>query len=113
MRTRGIDIDRVTLYRLLDRLALHEVLQREVDEARAFRYWLAPEEATASASASVLAGPVFECKQCHQRVPLSLPSDVWEAWWQKTRTTLKRNRHQAQELQVKVFGHCASCQEET
>lgn len=113
LRARGIDVDRVTLYRLLDRLAHHDVLQREVDEARAFRYWLAPDETATQVDASVLTGPVFECKQCHQRLPLSLPPEVWQPWWQKTKTSLKRKQHLADELQVKVFGQCANCQEAT
>ncbi len=111
LRARGIDVDRVTLYRLLDRLAHHDVLQREVDEARAFRYWLAPDETSAETDAGSLAAPVFECRQCHQRLPLSLPPEAWQAWWQKAGASLRRKGHRPQELQLKVFGHCAKCQE--
>jgi Fur family transcriptional regulator, ferric uptake regulator len=42
LQARGLDINRVTLYRLLDRLAACGVLQRHADDgARTWRYGLA------------------------------------------------------------------------
>jgi Fur family ferric uptake transcriptional regulator len=75
LQARGLNTDRVTLYRLLDRLAACGVLLRRSDpDARVWRYRLAPLEGED-------VGPLFECDGCQRRFPLpgsqlSLKSDL-------------------------------------
>ncbi|MEY3510678.1 MAG: hypothetical protein RI914_1277 [Pseudomonadota bacterium] len=70
LRARGLTTDRVTLYRLLDRLAACGVLTRRSDtDARVWRYRLAP-------LSDVPQGPLFECDGCQRRYPLVGPEST-------------------------------------
>jgi Fur family transcriptional regulator, ferric uptake regulator len=61
---RGLAVDRVTLYRLLDRLVACNVLQRRSDpHTRVWRYRLAPLDAQTA--------PIFECDGCLRQYPLA------------------------------------------
>ncbi|MBW8316141.1 MAG: Fur family transcriptional regulator, partial [Hydrogenophaga sp.] len=63
LTARGLDINRVTLYRLLDRLAACGVLQRHAnDDARTWRYGLADTDEGLA--------PRFECDACHRQFRL-------------------------------------------
>ena len=101
LTARGLDINRVTLYRLLDRLAACGVLQRQTDDqARTWRFSLAPldpnpEEGT----------PRFECDACHRQFPMT---DVSELARDLLRS-LARQGHRGE--QVAVHGTCADCLE--
>ncbi|MDP2416133.1 MAG: Fur family transcriptional regulator, partial [Hydrogenophaga sp.] len=65
LTARGLDINRVTLYRLLDRLAACGVLQRHADDgARTWRFSLADTQQD-----GVL--PRFECDACHRQFRLT------------------------------------------
>ncbi len=59
----GIALDRVTLYRLIDRLTQVGLLLCRVDTNRVRRYQAMP--------ASVHAIPHFECQSCHRDSPLA------------------------------------------
>jgi Fur family ferric uptake transcriptional regulator len=59
----GISLDRVTLYRLIDRLTQVGLLLCRVDTNRVRRYQAMP--------ASVHAIPHFECQSCHRDSPLA------------------------------------------
>ena len=59
----GISLDRVTLYRLIDRLTQVGLLLCWVDTNRVRRYQAMP--------ASVHAIPHFECQSCHRDSPLA------------------------------------------
>ena len=59
----GVALDRVTLYRLIDRLTLAGLLLCRVDASRVRRY-----QAMLS---SVHAIPHFECQSCHRDSPLA------------------------------------------
>ena len=56
-------LDRVTLYRLIDRLTLAGLLLCRVDASRVRRYQAMP--------SSVHAIPHFECQSCHRDSPLA------------------------------------------
>ena len=62
-RDRAEALDRVTLYRLIDRLTQVGLLLCRVDANRVRRYQAMP--------ASVHAIPHFECRSCHRDSPLS------------------------------------------
>ena len=69
LTARGLDVNRVTLYRLLDRLAACGVLQRHTDDqARTWRFSLAPLEA---GDHDADARYRFECGACHREMPLA------------------------------------------
>jgi len=86
LKARGVAIDRVTLYRLLDRLAACGLLQRHPDpHERRWRFtWvgatrtpaamaLPSAQSTRCAPAPQTAlQPHFECDSCHQLLPLPL-----------------------------------------
>ena len=59
----GVALDRVTLYRLIDRLTLAGLLLCRVDASRVRRYQAMP--------SSVHAIPHFECQSCHRDSPLA------------------------------------------
>jgi Fur family ferric uptake transcriptional regulator len=58
-----VALDRVTLYRLIDRLTLAGLLLCRVDASRVRRYQAMP--------SSVHAIPHFECQSCHRDSPLA------------------------------------------
>ncbi len=102
LQTRGLDINRVTLYRLLDRLAACGVLQRHVDEgARTWRYGLAQ-------TGGELA-PRFECDACHRQFRLTEASEPTQAVASDLFRTLAGLGHQGLRLDVAIHGTCASC----
>ena len=69
LQTRGLDINRVTLYRLLERLAACGVLQRQTDDdARTWRFRLADRDDDGAA-------PRFECDACHRQFRLTGASE--------------------------------------
>ena len=69
LASRGLDLNRVTLYRLLDRLVAAGVLHRHADDdARTWRFGLAP-------LAPEGAVPQFECDACHNQFPLPEASE--------------------------------------
>ena len=59
----GVALDRVTLYRLIDRLTQVGLLLCRVDASRVRRYQAMP--------SSVHAIPHFECQSCHRDSPLA------------------------------------------
>jgi Fur family ferric uptake transcriptional regulator len=96
---RGLEINRVTLYRLLDRLAACGVLQRHTDgQARTWRFSLAPQE-----EGGVM--PHFECAACHRHLPLGGALAVA----QELLRAVARQGHCGE--QVAVRGTCADCRE--
>lgn len=103
LQARGLDINRVTLYRLLDRLAACGVLQRHADDdARTWRYGLAAPEADAQA-------PRFECDACHRQFRLTEASEPTRAVARDLFRTLARLGHQGQRVDLSIHGTCAGC----
>lgn len=103
LETRGLDINRVTLYRLLDRLAACGVLRRHADDgARTWRFGLAGAEE---------AGPLarFECDACQRQFRFTEADAAARAVAAQLFRSLARLGHQGQRLELCVHGTCAAC----
>ncbi len=99
LTTRGLVVDRVTLYRLLDRLAACGVLQRRSDlQTRIWRYRLAPLEVEATE-------PLFECEGCHRQYPLVDQVGGGGDAWAGLFSELTRTGHR----HLSIHGTCPSC----
>jgi Fur family ferric uptake transcriptional regulator len=102
LTARGIGVNRVTLYRLLDRLAACGVLQRHADDgARTWRFGLAD-------TGEGLA-PRFECDACHRQFRLTQASAPTQAVASDLFRTLADLGHQGLRVDVAIHGTCASC----
>ena len=98
-------LDRVTLYRLIDRLTQVGLLLCRVDTNRVRRYQAMP--------ASVHAMPHFECQSCHRDQPLAgelqgKVSDLERAA-QTALEALKALGYQGMSVDFAVRGVCADC----
>jgi Fur family transcriptional regulator, ferric uptake regulator len=101
----ALALDRVTLYRLIDRLTQVGLLLCRVDANRVRRYQAMP--------ASVRALPHFECQSCHRDSPLSgaLPRNAQDLE-RAAQTALKALRalgYQGMSMDFAVRGLCADC----
>jgi Fur family transcriptional regulator, ferric uptake regulator len=102
LTARGLGVNRVTLYRLLDRLAACGVLQRHADDgARTWRFGLAD-------TGEGLA-PRFECDACHRQFRLTEASAPTQAVATDLFRTLAKLGHQGQRVDLSIHGTCASC----
>ncbi|GAB4212139.1 MAG: hypothetical protein Fur007_03880 [Rhodoferax sp.] len=101
----GVALDRVTLYRVVDRLTQVGLLLCRVDTQRVRRFQAMP--------ASVHALPHFECQSCHRDQPLTqaLSGDTQdlERAAQNALRTLQALGYQGLSLDVAVRGVCADC----
>lgn len=101
----GGTLDRVTLYRLIDRLTQVGLLLCRVDVNRVRRYQSMP--------ASVHALPHFECQSCHRDQPLegALQGNALdlEVAAQNALQALKALGYQGLSLDLAVRGVCADC----
>lgn len=103
LAARGLAIDRVTLYRLLDRLAACGVLQRQTDDdARTWRFRLADRDDDGAA-------PRFECDTCHRQFRLIQASEPTRAVADELMRTLAGMGHRGLRLDMAVHGTCADC----
>ncbi len=107
LTTRGLDINRVTLYRLLDRLVACGVLHREADDQRNWRFSLAPVEAAQKDGGG--AAPRFECDACHRQFPLKNAGASIREVTQGLFRELARMGHQGERLDLSIHGTCAAC----
>lgn len=98
-------LDRVTLYRLIDRLTQVGLLLCRVDANRVRRYQAMP--------ASVHALPHFECQNCHRDQPLqgALQGNTLdlEVAAQNALQALKALGYQGLSLDLAVRGVCVDC----
>lgn len=98
-------LDRVTLYRLIDRLTQVGLLLCRVDSQRVRRYQAMP--------ASVHALPHFECRSCHRDQPLqgALQGNALdlELAAENALQALKALGYQGLSLDLAVRGVCADC----
>jgi len=101
----ALALDRVTLYRLIDRLTQVGLLLCRVDANRVRRYQAMP--------ASVQAMPHFECQSCHRDSPLdgTLPTNAsdLERAAQSALEALKALGYQGLSMDFAVRGVCADC----
>ncbi len=102
LQVRGLDINRVTLYRLLDRLAACGALQRHADDdARTWRYSLADLDDGLA--------PRFECDACHRQFRVAEGSAPTQAAATDLLRTLAQLGHQGVRVDVAIHGTCAGC----
>ena len=98
-------LDRVTLYRLVDRLTQVGLLLCRVDSQRVRRYQAMP--------ASVQAMPHFECQSCHRDSPLAdalkTRADDLERAAQNALHALRALGYQDMQMDFSVRGVCADC----
>lgn len=101
----GVALDRVTLYRLIDRLTQVGLLLCRVDASRVRRYQAMP--------AGVHAMPHFECQSCHRDSPLEsalrASADDLDRAAQSALDALKALGYQGMSLDFAVRGVCADC----
>jgi Fur family ferric uptake transcriptional regulator len=98
-------LDRVTLYRLIDRLTQVGLLLCRVDSQRVRRYQAMP--------VSVRAIPHFECQSCHRDSPLSgalkANADDLERAAQTALEALQALGYQGMQFDLAVRGLCLEC----
>ncbi|QCB46375.1 Fur family transcriptional regulator [Hydrogenophaga sp. PAMC20947] len=106
LTARGLDINRVTLYRLLERLAACGVLARFSDDtARTWRFRLADlHEAEVGGGA-----PSFECDACHQQFRLPNAEASTQAAAARFYQVLAELGHHGVRMDVAIHGTCAGC----
>jgi Fur family ferric uptake transcriptional regulator len=102
----GVVLDRVTLYRLIDRLTQVGLLLCRVDSSRVRRYQAMP--------ASVHATPHFECQSCHRDSSLAgalegHSQDNLERAAETALQALKALGYQGLSIDFAVRGVCADC----
>lgn len=101
----AVALDRVTLYRLIDRFAQVGLLLCRVDVHRVRRYQAMP--------ASVHAIPHFECQSCHRDSPLAgalqASARDLERAAQNALESLKALGYQGYSMDFAVRGVCADC----
>lgn len=99
------ELDRVTLYRLIDRLTQVGLLLCRVDASRTRRYQAMPAE--------IHAIPHFECQSCHRDSPLSGTLQANAKDLERTAQTalkaLKALGYQGTSMDFAVRGVCADC----
>ena len=103
------ELDRVTLYRLIDRLTQVGLLLCRVDASRTRRYQAMPAEIHAIAH--------FECQTCHRDSPLSgalsgalkANANDLERAAQTALEALKALGYQGMSMDFAVRGKCADC----
>ncbi len=99
------ELDRVTLYRLIDRLTQVGLLLCRVDASRTRRYQAMPAE--------IHAIPHFECQSCYRDSPLSgalqANANDLERAAQTALEALKALGYQGMSMDFAVRGVCADC----
>lgn len=98
-------LDKVTLYRLVDRLTQAGLLLCRVDASRVRRYQAMP--------TSVHAIPHFECQRCHRESPLAHALQANAEDLQRAAQTalesLKALGYKGLHIDMAVHGVCADC----
>lgn len=107
LQQQGICVNRVTVYRALDRLAQAGLLQRTVDAQRVTRYRVPYQAVDADQPA---ASAHMECTRCHQHQELGQAGDAVQAALQALRQALVQSTgvHNPW-LDVTVQGECSDC----
>jgi len=98
----GVEVNKVTVYRMLDRFAAAGLLHKQVDAGRVTRYALAPQGEEGAA-------PRFECDDCHRQFRLSQGSAKVQKALQQVLQALATAGHESLAVDVAVHGRCADC----
>lgn len=109
LHAQGVQVNRVTVYRLLDRLAAAGVLRRSVDAARVARYGRPLQGAACEGDAAAH----FECADCHSAFRLGGEAggggEQLQAALLQLRQALAASGLQGQAIDVSVTGRCQDC----
>ncbi len=100
LAAQGVAVNRVTLYRLLDRFTAAGLLRRTVDAQRVSRFSMATQDSAA---------PLFECDDCHRQFRLADDADTLGEAARKVLQALAAAGHQGHSVDVSVHGRCAGC----
>ena len=104
LRQQHLPINRVTLYRLLDRLGGCGVLTRfHHDDERAWRFAWADGRTAEDWSTR------FECDTCHRHFPLKEAAEPTRAATEQMLAVLETMGHRGQRVDVAIHGTCAGC----
>jgi Fur family ferric uptake transcriptional regulator len=98
----GIEVNRVTVYRLLDRFVAAGLLQRHVDMHRVTHFSIVGAQTGAWA-------PRFECESCHRQFRLTDGSAQVQATARQVLQALEGLGHVGREVDISVRGRCAGC----
>lgn len=99
----GVHVNRVTLYRLLDRLAACGLLARQADtDTRSWRFHLED-------SHNDPLTPRFECDACHRQFRVAEASQSTREAASQLLNTLAQLGHQGQRVDLAIHGTCAVC----
>lgn len=103
LEQRGVSVNRVTLYRLLERLVATQVLERHSDDAdRAWRFGLRRAQPGVPL-------PRFECDACHRHFNLPEASEPTKAAADQILSALSNLGHMGQRIDLSIHGTCAGC----
>lgn len=104
LQASGLQVNRVTLYRLLERLVEAQVLERHTGgDGRSWRFSLAADQGGVV--------PRFECDACHRQFRLTEASEPTQAVARELLDTLAHLGHQGQRVDLSIHGTCAVCVE--
>jgi Fur family ferric uptake transcriptional regulator len=106
LRLRGHTPDRVTLYRLLERLAACGVLARHSDGRRTWRFTLLADGPHARVAGP---SPRFECRRCGQERVLSDAPAAGQRLWRDWLRALAAQGEQVERIDLALHGVCARC----
>jgi len=98
----GAPVNKVTVYRMLNRFAAAGLLHKQVDAARVTRYALAPQGDDGAA-------PRFECDDCHRQFRLSQGSAKVRTALRQVLQALATAGHESLAVDIAVRGRCAGC----
>lgn len=98
----GASVNKVTVYRMLDRFAAAGLLHKQVDAARVTRFALAPQGEEGAA-------PRFECDDCHRQFRLSQGSAKVQTALKQVLQALATAGHESLAVDIAVHGRCADC----
>lgn len=98
----GAAVNKVTVYRMLDRFAAAGLLHKHVDAARVTRYALAPQGDDGPAAR-------FECDDCHRQFRLAESAGTVHSALQGVLQALATAGHESLAVDIAVRGRCAGC----
>ncbi|MDF3833268.1 transcriptional repressor [Cupriavidus basilensis] len=106
LREQRFDINRVILYRLLDRFVAAGLLERVVDQERVARYgWVA---CPGSSASTLNLSPRFECRSCHRQFRLMELPELCDAM-QVALDAWAAKGSRGLQAEVAVRGVCERC----
>lgn len=106
LRQRGHAPNRVTLYRLLDRLAACQVLARHSDERRTWRFTL---QGPGQAARPAVLAPRFECRRCGQAQALAELPAAGRGWLRQLQRVLAQQGALVDRVDLALHGVCPPC----